>query len=109
MKIVLLYLGRKGAGPEYALEMAKALSRKTEVMCIISTYVSNKHNWLSWADNNISVKIKEVKTYNSTTEFILKSFNFFIYLDVIRTINRFTRYDLFSNVSSLGEFYYSLL
>ena len=56
MKIVLLYLGRKGAGPEYALEMAKALSRKAEVMCIISTYVSNKHNWLSWAENNISVK-----------------------------------------------------
>ena len=89
MKIVLLYLGRKGAGPEYALEMAKALSRKAEVMCIISTYVSNKHNWLSWAENNISVKIKELKTYNSITEFILKSFKFFLYLDSIRTIKSF--------------------
>ena len=103
MKIVLLYLGRKGAGPEYALEMAKALSRKAEVMCIISTYVSNKHNWLSWAENNISVKIKELKTYNSITEFILKSFKFFLYLDSIRTINRFAPDMIYSPMSHPWE------
>lgn len=103
MKIVLLYLGRKGAGPEYALEMAKALSRKAEVMCIISTYVSNKHNWLSWAENSTSIKIKEIKTYNSTTEFILKSFNIFIYLDAIRAINRFTPNMIYSPMSHPWE------
>lgn len=89
MRVVLLYLGRKGAGPEYAFEMAKALSHKAEIMCVLSAYVSNKHSWLSWANNEKYVKIKEVKTYNSTTEFIFKSFNFLTYLDVVRAINHF--------------------
>lgn len=89
MRVVLFYLGRKGAGPEYAFEMAKALSLKAEIMCVISTYVSNKHKWLSWADNEKGVKIREVKTYNSTTEFILKSFNLLTYLNVVCAINHF--------------------
>lgn len=35
-KVVLLYLGRRGAGPEYALEMAKALSKYVKVLCVLS-------------------------------------------------------------------------
>lgn len=103
MKIVLLYLGRKGAGPEYAFEMAKALSRKAEVMCVISTYVSNKHNWLSWAKNNTAVKIKEVRTYNSPLEFILRSFNLFFYLDAVHTINLFAPNIIYSPMGHFWE------
>lgn len=103
MKMVLFYLGRKGAGPEYAFEMAKALSNKTKILCIISTWVSNKQSWLSWAKNNISVEIKEVKTYESIGEFFLRSFNFFIYLDIIQTINRFKPDMIYSPMGTFWE------
>ena len=43
MKIALLYLGRKGAGPKYSIEMVKALaSNKVFVLAIVSEYIENK-------------------------------------------------------------------
>ena len=43
MKIVVLHFGRKGAGPVYSLEMAKALLHiGHEVIYYASAYVENR-------------------------------------------------------------------
>lgn len=103
MKIVLVYLGRKGAGPEYAFEMAKALSSKANVLCVISSYISNRNNWLSLANENSSVEIKELKTYNSIAGFIVRSFDFWAYANVICAINNFAPDMIYSPMGHFWE------
>ncbi len=89
MNVVLFYLGRKGAGPEYAIEMTKALSLKANLLCVISSYISNRQDWLLLAENNKNVSLKEVKTFNSKTEFILRSLNIANFFKIINVINKF--------------------
>lgn len=89
MKIVLIYLGRKGAGPEYAIEMVKALSKHAEVLCILSTFISNKTSWLALLQAGVPIQIKWIRTYNSILGFIFRSLNIFTYIDIIHAINTF--------------------
>ena len=85
MKIVLLYLGKKGAGPMYAYEFTKALlDKKIEILVFISTYIENIELWnnLEYSYNNI--KIIKVNTFNNIKEFIINSFKLNIYYKIIK-------------------------
>ena len=68
MKIILIYLGRKGGGALYSLEMAKAISNKLDLEVVISKYIENKQEWYK-----IGIKITEVDTYNSLKSAILST------------------------------------
>lgn len=89
MRIVLLYLGRKGAGPIYSLEYAKALLNKgINVYAIVSSYSENIDSWrdlLAKYDKQL-FKLKEVPTYKSAKDFLFKSLNICLYYDLVRTI-----------------------
>jgi len=66
MKIALINLGRTGAGPVYALEMAKALSQKADVFSVISSQAENIEQWRA-----SGLVIFEVDTYKNFKEFIV--------------------------------------
>lgn len=76
MKILILYLGRKGAGPVYSIEFAKALLNKgIEVNAIVSTYSENIENWRCLSRTNNRFQLKEVETFRSKREFLINSLN----------------------------------
>lgn len=89
MRILLLYLGRRGAGPTYSFEFAKALiKRGVFVDAIISSYSENITAWrnLASTNNNGKFRLKEIYTYRSKLEFILNSLNFFRIWKLIKYI-----------------------
>ena len=102
-KVVLLYLGRRGAGPEYALEMAKALSKYVKVLCVLSKYISNIRHWKQAAQNIANLTLLEVHTYRSASEFFFSSFNFFRYWFVVRSINKFNPDFIYSPMTHFWE------
>ncbi|MCX6791359.1 MAG: glycosyltransferase family 4 protein [Candidatus Gribaldobacteria bacterium] len=66
IKVALVYLGRKGGGPVYSLEIAKQLQHKADLACVISAQVDNLASWQK------DVKgITLVKTYTNFLEFSL--------------------------------------
>jgi glycosyltransferase involved in cell wall biosynthesis len=66
IKVVLVYLGRKGGGPVYSLEIAKKLQFKTVLFCVISAQVDNLDSWKKDVE-----KIIPIKTYTNFLEFVL--------------------------------------
>ena len=84
-KVVLIYLGRKGAGPVYSLEMAKALAMKgNSVLAVLSTYCDNLDHWQQAAREYPTVSLVTVKTYQTLLEFIKCLFFFPIRIKGIR-------------------------
>ena len=78
MKIVLLYLGRKGAGPLYSIELVNALiSKGINIYAIVSSYSENITEWrrLSNRYGKEIFLLQEIPTYKSKKEFLLNSFN----------------------------------
>lgn len=102
-KIVLIYLGRRGAGPEYAFEMAKALSKKANLLCVISKYASNYENWRTFESTHPLFSVMSVPTYNTKTEFVLRSLNIFQYKKVVEKINAFGADVIYSPMGHLWE------
>lgn len=74
MNICILYLGRKGGGASYALEMTKALLRNDEVslFAILSEHIENRKQWEILAKEK-HMKLCFLPTYTSKLGFI-KSF-----------------------------------
>jgi glycosyltransferase involved in cell wall biosynthesis len=64
MRISMFYLGRKGAGNIYSLEMAKSLSRLCTIQVIIASESENIGDWRSSGLNLV-----EVDTYNEVHTF----------------------------------------
>lgn len=93
MRILILYLGRKGAGPTYSFEFAKALiNRGVIVEAIVSSYSENINSWRNlvsiYGENKF--KLKEVNTYRSMREFLLRSLNIsriWMLINHVRRIN----------------------
>lgn len=89
MKITLLYLGRKGAGPVYSIELSKALLEKgCNLMAIVSSYADNIEDWRK-LQKEYDFSLNEIKTYNSKKEFLLNSMNVMQYYKVCKIINAF--------------------
>lgn len=72
IRIGLVYLGRKGGGATYSLEMAKALIEKgVKIFAILANEIENRDKWEKLFDNDN--KIEFLPTYSSKFGF-LKSF-----------------------------------
>jgi glycosyltransferase involved in cell wall biosynthesis len=84
MKIALINLGRTGAGPVYAFEIAKALSQKVELLCIISSQSENIDQWRA-----SGLDIFEVDTYNNFREFVSATLRLKSLLTIVKRIKEF--------------------
>ena len=84
MRIALIYLGRRGGGSIYSLEIAKALAEKAEVLAVISRQAWNLKAW-----HKSGISLIEVPTYNSVLEFIPSTLNFRKHLALRRKIQQF--------------------
>lgn len=84
MKIALIYLGRRGAGTVYSLELAKTLARKAEVLTVISRQVNNLEVW-----RESGLSLLEVYTYHNIWEFIPSTLNLGRHLILRRHLQRF--------------------
>lgn len=84
MKIALIYLGRKGGGAVYSLEIAKALSKKEDVLAVVSKQVENLDLW-----DSSGIKILKVSTFNSVWQVIPSTLNIVKIINLIRNIKKF--------------------
>lgn len=72
MAVLINYLGKRGAGPVFAYESAKALcANKIEVVAVLSEYIENRAFW-----EQLPIKVIYVKTFYGIAEFIFKSLHF---------------------------------
>lgn len=60
LKVLLIYLGRRGGGPLYAYEMACATAKKIDIVCLLSNQIDNKQAWL-----NSRLKCYFIPTFSS--------------------------------------------
>ena len=58
MKALIVYLGRKGGGPVFSLELARALSKRISVEAIVSAYADNVGAW-----RTAELPVHFIKTY----------------------------------------------
>lgn len=93
MRIALLYLGRKGAGPIYSLEFTRALlSQGIEIYAFISAYSENLEDWQKLKfenEKNGLLKLMPIETYQTKFQFLLKTLNIFQYLKILAYIKKF--------------------
>ncbi|MGB9825328.1 MAG: glycosyltransferase family 4 protein [Desulfofundulus sp.] len=68
LRVALVYLGRKGGGAIYSLEIAKALARLCEVIPIVSAQAQNLVDWQA-----TGLRVLEVPTYTGLVSFALAS------------------------------------
>lgn len=93
MKIVLLYLGRKGAGPLYSIELAKALLLKgIGIYAIVSSYSENIKEWRSLFNKygTDTFFLQEISTYRNKKEFVYNSLNVRLFYFIITSIKRYS-------------------
>lgn len=93
MRIVLMYLGRKGAGPIYSLEFTRALLEQgIVVMGIVSMYSDNIKDWNLLEEHYINTNqfiLIKVKTFQSTFQFILNTLNLSFFYQLVKRIKMF--------------------
>lgn len=95
MKIAYFYLGTKGVCDE-ALELAKSLSKNTNVLCIISSYVENYPFWIQESKDNQCLNILNINVGNTVSSGFIGLFNIPLFINTIRTINTFAPDVVFS-------------
>ena len=71
-RIFLVSLGRKGGGPAYGFEAAKALSKKHTVIALCSQYCEILPKWITLAQKG-KIELLSIPTYRSVEEFIQKT------------------------------------
>lgn len=72
-KMTIIYLGRKGAGPVYSIEMTKSLMEiGCQILAVISSNSENIDKWRSLARDNSNLALIEMQTSDSKIQ-ILKS------------------------------------
>lgn len=85
MRVALVYLGRKGGGPVYSLEIAKRLKEKVNLFCVVSSQIEN---FEFWQRNNLN--IYSIDTYNNFLSFFISLLNFkkfFCFYKIIKNFN----------------------
>jgi len=102
MKVTILFLGKIGAGPRYALEMAKALSEKPniELQIILSSLIDNYDDWSKF-EKKANVKIEYFNTYKNKIEFLFTFLNLFKSNKIANSIKRFNPAVLYIPMISL--------
>lgn len=87
MRIVVLYLGRKGAGPVYSIEMTKALlNRNVEILAVLSSSTENYEAWVKLKKDYAGLELCFVQTYSSSMQFLMRSFNILCFLKIVAWI-----------------------
>lgn len=92
MKITLVALGSRSAGPVYSFQMAQALSKRADVhlQIIISREVDNMKSWDEWFQDKKNVSYHKIDTYKHNTVSVITSFfNPFKIGKLVSLINRF--------------------
>lgn len=84
MRVALIYLGRRGGGATYSLEIAKALAKKAEILAVISHQAWNLDAW-----REAGLRLIEVPTYHNGWEVIPSTLNLRKHLALHRQIQRF--------------------
>lgn len=84
LKVALIYLGRKGGGEIYSLEVARALSKKAKVLAVVSKQVFNLRKW-----QEIGLDLIEISTYKNLWQFFFSSLNFKKFLFLRKQIKKF--------------------
>lgn len=86
-KILIVNLGRQGAGPVYALEMVKALKNlgKYRIKALISNQCENIEAW-----KKSGIELICIDTFNTNKEFLLKTLNVFNFIGLNRFIKSFS-------------------
>lgn len=82
MKISIFYLGKKGAGSIYSLEMAKALSKFCTVQVVVASESKNIQDW-----RNSGLNLVELDTYNEVHTIKYKVMRIKSTLNVYKFIN----------------------
>lgn len=83
LKILLWHWGRRGAGPRYTLELARALMRRPDVEVHLSV---SRDSELIDELRALNIPMLEVKTYNNLVSALFMTFNIF------STRRKFSRY-----------------
>lgn len=85
MRIALIHLGRKGGGPPYILDLAKALHARGEEVCVfLSSQVENRNIF-----EQQDFKTCFFDTYNNTIEFVWSIFSFYKIERVVKSIRNY--------------------
>ena len=85
-KILIVNLGRKGAGPVYSLEMTKALLKlgKFQVKALISRQCENYEAWVK-----SGIQLITIDTFESNKEFILNTFKIHNFIRLNKELKKF--------------------
>ena len=86
-KILLVNLGRRGAGPVYSIEMAKALRDlgQCELRALISKQCENYEAWLK-----LGIEIIAIDTFETNKEFVISTLKFWNFLKLRKIIKNFS-------------------
>lgn len=86
MRVLVVYLGRRGGGAIYTLEIAKHLKEKVEILAIVS---SELENYNEWKKQNIPlVDLHTFKSY-SIRDIIISTLNICNFIKIRKIINCF--------------------
>lgn len=106
MRIAIIHLGRKGGGPPYLLEMARALYSAGEDVCVFtSKYVENRKSF-----ENQQFKVIFCDTYESKLGYVWSIISFYKILSVAKLIKSFRPNIIYSTLfHSWDPFLFPLL
>ncbi|NMA49019.1 MAG: glycosyltransferase family 4 protein [Tissierellia bacterium] len=80
----MINLGRRGGGPVYAIEAAKSLINKVELMCVLSNQTENIKKW-----RELDIKLFEIDTYKDIKSLIFSTLNIKNFLRLKRAAKEF--------------------
>ena len=86
-RILLVNLGRRGAGPVYSIEMAKAMIDlgQYEIKALISKQCENYEAWLK-----LGIEIIAIDTFETNKEFVISTLKFWNFLKLRKKIKDFS-------------------
>lgn len=74
MQILLAYLGKRGGGAIYSLELARTLRKRFQITALVSKQALNLDQW-----RELGIPLLEVPTYNNALEFCSSYLNPFTF------------------------------
>ena len=91
MRLVLLYLGRRGAGPVYSIEFAQALLEKqVPILAIVSNYSGNINEWMLLSRKFRNLSLVTIDTYTNKKDFVIRSLNICLFAKLVRIIRKYS-------------------
>jgi len=85
MKVAFIYLGRRGGGPVYSLEIAKRLAKQTDLLAIISKQTENLGYW-----RKSDISVSSISTYSNSFQFLFSFLNFRKFIKISKQIKDFS-------------------